>query len=261
LFTEDELETHAELDLDLDESPPDAKKQIGIRFETFALCKSIAIPGDCCGKGALQNETDHSPFTIQIARYYEPYYVMIKLSKPDQQSIPPSGTQDTQKPTMTFQISNHTIPHWIPLRDFEKRYLNRDMNVSLSYSIDDAAIGLFTDTTFSKSGVLDLYDKIIGISTGICYKERIHLENHPGIQHCSPSDIQTIPTWAYSPSDGATKSGCSNPRRCSVDYSLRRTLSTITHLPSESQSGEGKIKESQPQYTGRGRRYGSTVSR
>lgn len=38
LFTEDELETHAELDLELDESPPDAKKQIGIRFETFAHC-------------------------------------------------------------------------------------------------------------------------------------------------------------------------------------------------------------------------------
>ncbi|GJJ67806.1 hypothetical protein EMPS_00152 [Entomortierella parvispora] len=99
LFTEDELETHDELDLDLDETPPEAKKQIGIRFETFALSK-----------------------------YHEPYYVMIKLSQPDKENIPPAGSQDAQQPTMTFQISNHTIPHWIPLRDLEKRYLNRDMS-------------------------------------------------------------------------------------------------------------------------------------
>jgi hypothetical protein len=31
----------------------------------------------------------------------------------------------------TFEIAKHTIPHWIPLRELEKRYLNRDMSVSI----------------------------------------------------------------------------------------------------------------------------------
>lgn len=104
---------------------------------------------------------------------------MIKLSKPDQENIPPGGNQDAQKPAMTFQISNHTIPHWIPLRDFEKRYLNRDMNVSPSTLIASAAIDSYPDISWPFFyWCLDLHNKIIGISTGVCYKERIYLKNY-----------------------------------------------------------------------------------
>lgn len=38
---------------------------------------------------------------------------------------------DTKK---TFEIVKHTIPYWIPLRELEKRYLNRDMSVSIPLS-------------------------------------------------------------------------------------------------------------------------------
>ncbi|KAG0046485.1 hypothetical protein BGZ83_008353 [Gryganskiella cystojenkinii] len=99
VFTEDELEPASEINLDLDETPPAGPKQIGIRFETFAH-----------------------------ATYQEPYYVMLKTTEPDQENVPPmaTGPEDSVS-KMTFQISKHTIPHWIPLRDFEKRYLNRDL--------------------------------------------------------------------------------------------------------------------------------------
>lgn len=43
--------------------------------------------------------------------------------------------EDSQPETKkTFEIVKHTIPHWIPLRELEKRYLNRDMSVSILLS-------------------------------------------------------------------------------------------------------------------------------
>ncbi|KAG0208643.1 hypothetical protein BGX28_000451 [Mortierella sp. GBA30] len=78
-------------------------KQIGIRFETFAH-----------------------------AKYHEPYYVLLTKQTPaapvSMDSMDESQSNDTPRNRATLQISKHTIPHWIPLRDLERRYLNRDMS-------------------------------------------------------------------------------------------------------------------------------------
>ncbi|KAF9957129.1 hypothetical protein BGZ65_002242 [Modicella reniformis] len=70
-------------------------KEVGIRFETFAN-----------------------------ASYHEPYYVMIRRRVESQND----EDEDDQPNRDTLYISKHTIPHWIPLRDIEKRYLNRDLS-------------------------------------------------------------------------------------------------------------------------------------
>ncbi|KAF9124636.1 hypothetical protein BGW39_008062 [Mortierella sp. 14UC] len=89
---------------DILEGPKDA----GIRFDTFALGK-----------------------------YFEPYYIMLRTTPKDKE-INPQNDEDDQldNRTTTFEIAKHTIPHWIPLRETEKRYLNRDMS-TFTRSISD----------------------------------------------------------------------------------------------------------------------------
>ncbi|KAI8352006.1 Cenp-O kinetochore centromere component-domain-containing protein [Mortierella sp. GBAus27b] len=74
------------------ENFPTRPKEMGIRFETFAN-----------------------------ASYHEPYYVMIRRRTENEAG-------ETEQNNGTLFISKHTIPHWIPLRDIEKRYLNRDLS-------------------------------------------------------------------------------------------------------------------------------------
>ncbi|KAF9583626.1 hypothetical protein BGW38_009012 [Lunasporangiospora selenospora] len=75
---------------------PDRKKHVGIRFETFAQ-----------------------------AKYREPYYVMFAKT-----TVPVEDDRDNVEDSTKdiLQITKHTIPHWIPLRDLEKRFLNRDIS-------------------------------------------------------------------------------------------------------------------------------------
>ncbi|KAG0348119.1 hypothetical protein BG004_006022 [Podila humilis] len=100
IFTEEEHDEHlSQLELSGENNdglhnssrPPSKRKQIGIRIDTFAL-----------------------------ARYFEPYYIMLSIQdrKKNNEAL------DTNA---TLEITKHTIPHWIPLRDFATRYLNRDM--------------------------------------------------------------------------------------------------------------------------------------
>ncbi|CAO3565260.1 unnamed protein product [Mortierella alpina] len=79
-------------------------KQVGIRFETFAN-----------------------------AKYHEPYYVI--LTKVPAGSTATDRIADEERPSQdgplnvaTLHIAKHTIPHSIPLRELERRYLNRDMS-------------------------------------------------------------------------------------------------------------------------------------
>ncbi|KAG9061990.1 hypothetical protein KI688_006709 [Linnemannia hyalina] len=88
---------------DILEGPKDA----GIRFDTFAL-------GTFC-----------------FCRYYEPYYIMLRTTPIGSRNNPQNldEDEDPQLDTKkTFEIAKHTIPHWIPLSELEKRYLNRDMS-------------------------------------------------------------------------------------------------------------------------------------
>ncbi|KAF9942712.1 hypothetical protein BGZ67_000118 [Mortierella alpina] len=85
---------------------PKGPKQVGIRFETFAH-----------------------------ARYHEPYYVI--LSKVSAGSAARENNPEGERPNQddplnaaTLQITKHTIPYSIPLRELERRFLNRDMGVS-----------------------------------------------------------------------------------------------------------------------------------
>ncbi|KAG0283507.1 hypothetical protein BGZ96_012094 [Linnemannia gamsii] len=91
---------------DILEGPKDA----GIRFETFALGK-----------------------------YYEPYYIMLRTTpkKGTTNNAQDNNDDDVQPDTSsTFEIAKHTIPHWIPLRELERRYLNRDMS-TFTRSVSD----------------------------------------------------------------------------------------------------------------------------
>ncbi|ORZ28137.1 Cenp-O kinetochore centromere component-domain-containing protein [Lobosporangium transversale] len=91
---------------------PEAPKEVGIRFETFAQGK-----------------------------YHEPYYVILrkktlKQSDDKDQRKDKDGAADgdneqqkqMQKEGDMLYVYKHTIPHWIPLQEVEKRYLNRDVN-------------------------------------------------------------------------------------------------------------------------------------
>ncbi|KAK3834122.1 MAG: Cenp-O kinetochore centromere component-domain-containing protein, partial [Linnemannia gamsii] len=81
---------------DILEGPKDA----GIRFDTFALGK-----------------------------YFEPYYIMLRTTPKDKGINSHDGEDDQlDNRKSMFEIAKHTIPHWIPLRETEKRYLNRDMS-------------------------------------------------------------------------------------------------------------------------------------
>ncbi|KAK3810049.1 MAG: hypothetical protein J3Q66DRAFT_62747 [Benniella sp.] len=80
------------------ENFPSRPKEMGIRFETFAN-----------------------------ASYHEPYYVMVRKRT----ESPNDGDAEEQEDGTNqgaLYITKHTIPHWIPLRDIEKRYLNRDLS-------------------------------------------------------------------------------------------------------------------------------------
>ncbi|KAF9142287.1 hypothetical protein BG015_000981, partial [Linnemannia schmuckeri] len=108
LFNGDEFDHQDWSQYDVDdilEGPKDA----GIRFDTFALGK-----------------------------YYEPYYIMLRTtplgSKDNPQNLDEDPQLDTKK--SPFEIAKHTIPHWIPLRELEKRYLNRDMS-TFTRSVSD----------------------------------------------------------------------------------------------------------------------------
>ncbi|KAI9232786.1 MAG: Cenp-O kinetochore centromere component-domain-containing protein [Podila humilis] len=94
VFTEDEFDDQSStLDFDDDQSGKEPiKKQIGIRIETFAQ-----------------------------AKYYEPYYIMLRIKD--------AKNKDDDDYTAELEVTNHTIPHWIPLRDLVRRHLNRDMKM------------------------------------------------------------------------------------------------------------------------------------
>ncbi|OAQ26579.1 hypothetical protein K457DRAFT_21960 [Linnemannia elongata AG-77] len=109
LFNGDEFDHQDWSQYDVDdilEGPKDA----GIRFDTFAL-----------------------------GRYYEPYYIMLRTT-PIGTRNNPQNLDDDEDPQLdikkTFEIVKHTIPHWIPLRELEKRYLNRDMS-TFTRSVSD----------------------------------------------------------------------------------------------------------------------------
>ncbi|KAF9274600.1 hypothetical protein BGZ68_000511 [Mortierella alpina] len=83
---------------------PKGPKQVGIRFETFAN-----------------------------AKYHEPYYVI--LTKGSAGSTGRANNPDEERPNQdgalnaaTLHITKHTIPYSIPLRELERRFLNRDMS-------------------------------------------------------------------------------------------------------------------------------------
>ncbi|KAI7823055.1 Cenp-O kinetochore centromere component-domain-containing protein [Gamsiella multidivaricata] len=78
---------------------PAAPKEIGIRFETFAN-----------------------------ASYHEPYYVMIR-NKEISRRVDKQEGRNNQKSRITLQVFNHTVPHWVPLREIERKYLNRDITM------------------------------------------------------------------------------------------------------------------------------------
>ncbi|RUP06776.1 Cenp-O kinetochore centromere component-domain-containing protein, partial [Jimgerdemannia flammicorona] len=58
--------------------------------------------------------------TFYGGKYHEPYYLILKMDIPTDQLV----------------IAKHTIPHFIPLRSLEKRYLNSNME-TLTKSLDD----------------------------------------------------------------------------------------------------------------------------
>ncbi|KAG0197866.1 hypothetical protein BGX33_000278 [Mortierella sp. NVP41] len=86
----------------------DGPKDAGIRFDTFALRK-----------------------------YYEPYYIMLRTT-PKGRKNRTADDEDMQLDPRrsTFEIAKHTIPHWIPLRELEKHYLNRDIS-TFTRSVSD----------------------------------------------------------------------------------------------------------------------------
>ncbi|KAF9358542.1 hypothetical protein BGX26_001486 [Mortierella sp. AD094] len=77
---------------------PVGPKEIGIRFETFA-----------------------------DGKYHEPYYIMITSQATSRTGDDQEDQDSRTENGCVLKISKHTIPHWIPLRDIEKRYLNQDM--------------------------------------------------------------------------------------------------------------------------------------
>ncbi|KAF9902364.1 hypothetical protein EC991_004996 [Linnemannia zychae] len=98
LFNSDEFDQQDWSLYDVDdilEGPKDA----GIRFDTFALGK-----------------------------YYEPYYIMLRSAPKDKENELQNDEDQLNNRKSTFEITKHTIPHWIPLRETEKHYLNRDMS-------------------------------------------------------------------------------------------------------------------------------------
>ncbi|KAF9974320.1 hypothetical protein BGZ73_002276 [Actinomortierella ambigua] len=55
--------------------------------------------------------------TSTLGRYFEPYYVILVCVE----------KQEGDKVEKKFHVYKHTIPHWLPLKDWERKYLNRDM--------------------------------------------------------------------------------------------------------------------------------------
>ncbi|KAF9994779.1 hypothetical protein BGZ79_000419, partial [Entomortierella chlamydospora] len=88
---------------------PIGPKEIGIRFETFAN-----------------------------GMYHEPYYIMITGQATSQTDDDQEDQDNRTENGSVLKISKHTIPHWIPLRDIEKRHLNRDMSVGPTYSLQQS---------------------------------------------------------------------------------------------------------------------------
>lgn len=81
---------------------------VGIRLETFYASTSwvkIMYVG--------MVEADHLKF---VDKYREPFYLLVAQEKRDE----------------PLRIAKHTMPHFIPLRDLEKKFLNVDMDASIS---------------------------------------------------------------------------------------------------------------------------------
>lgn len=149
LFNGDEFDHQDWSQYDVDdilEGPKDA----GIRFDTFAL-GTFFFPLHSarfdfehrilplflrCGELTRRVTFFFNCGLIDIGRYYEPYYIMLRTT-PIGTRNNPQNLDDDEEPQLdikkTFEIVKHTIPHWIPLRELEKRYLNRDMSVSILF--------------------------------------------------------------------------------------------------------------------------------
>ncbi|KAF9349535.1 hypothetical protein BGX34_001750 [Mortierella sp. NVP85] len=108
------------------ENFPSRPKEMGIRFETFANGKVYLFLEEI--HVAIKIFNTRTSFSISItASYHEPYYVMVRKRT----GSPDDGDAEEQEGDTsqgTLYITKHTIPHWIPLRDIEKRYLNRDLS-------------------------------------------------------------------------------------------------------------------------------------
>ncbi|KAG0262380.1 hypothetical protein DFQ27_002362 [Actinomortierella ambigua] len=55
--------------------------------------------------------------TSTLGRYFEPYYIILVCVE----------KQEGDKVVKRFHVYKHTIPHWLPLKDWERKYLNRDI--------------------------------------------------------------------------------------------------------------------------------------
>ncbi|KAF9433269.1 hypothetical protein BGZ76_009674 [Entomortierella beljakovae] len=106
---------------------PTGSREIGIRFETFANGK-----------------------------YHEPYYVMIQRSNERQNDNGGSEGEDQ------LVISKHTIPHWIPLRDIERRYLNKDMGTFVRIVFEQ--LQEVVSTRESSNNSMEVEQDVIAIS-------------------------------------------------------------------------------------------------
>ncbi|KAG0255332.1 hypothetical protein BG011_005195 [Mortierella polycephala] len=108
IFNDDEFDQQDLSVYGADEIPA-RPKRVGIRFETFAQ-----------------------------AKYHEPYYVMLAKTAPTQDSEETEGEtrSSATRNRGVLHIVKHTVPHWIPLRDIEKRYLNRDMS-TFTHKVSD----------------------------------------------------------------------------------------------------------------------------
>ncbi|KAF9180159.1 hypothetical protein BGZ51_006413 [Haplosporangium sp. Z 767] len=108
IFNDDEFDQQ-DLSMNGADEIPARPKRVGIRFETFAQ-----------------------------AKYHESYYVMLAKTAPTQDSEETEGGVGSSATGNRgiLHIVKHTIPHWIPLRDIERRYLNRDMS-TFTHKVSD----------------------------------------------------------------------------------------------------------------------------
>ncbi|KAF9422895.1 hypothetical protein BGZ94_008460 [Podila epigama] len=163
VFTEDEFNSGDlnYLDDNTSRSDRDTRKQIGIRLETFA-----------CG------------------RYFEPYYIFLKLKIIKDQE----GSADER--ARQLEVTKYTIPHWIPIKDLARRYLNLDMNLFTRFTSEYLQAFVQRRENINKvvqdlsSASLTLpYD---ALSTYI-YDSGVHTSRRPGIsiteKDASMSDV------------------------------------------------------------------------